>query len=87
LRFIGRGPDVRMGVAIPNATVFSLGLWVVAVGLKPSEKGFIDFRFRTPATNVPPLIKGRGFPCPLFHGPFYNTGVIVFIRSDAPFLI
>jgi hypothetical protein len=32
-----------MGVAIPNATVFSLGLWVVAIGLKPSEKGFIDF--------------------------------------------
>lgn len=33
--FIGRASDVRMGLAIPNAAVFSDRLWVVVFGLEP----------------------------------------------------
>ncbi len=43
VRSIGLGADVFMGMAIANAAVFSLWIWVVVFGLKSFETGFIDF--------------------------------------------
>jgi hypothetical protein len=80
------GADVCMGAAIPNAALFSLGLWVVPSCLQPFELGFIDFYFVPPQPTCRHRLRAMAFPDLLFQFDFNNIGVAVFIISCAPCL-